>query len=158
MILTGKYLCVASLEDIRLQNRALLDGPVFPVRVNGASVLKRKSSRAVTVQSPGVPKQRSVGMEKSGWGSLVVCAVVVKVPTQSSHLKLWNCCANSFLTLFAHCGRSLTDTLFPRSQVTTRPRSATWELVEVWISPRLPRSDPAVAGRSFCVDGAVSPV
>ena len=96
MILTGKYLCVASLEDIRLQNRALLDGPVFPVRVNGASVLKGKGSRAVTVQSPGVPEQRSVGMEKSGWGSLVVCAVVVKVPTQSSHLKLWNCCANSF--------------------------------------------------------------
>ena len=61
----GEYLCVASLEHIGLENRALLDCPVFPVRVNRASVLHRNCSWTIAVQSPRVPEQCRIGMNEA---------------------------------------------------------------------------------------------
>ena len=88
---------MASLEHIGLENGALLDRPVLPMRVYGAGVLHRDGSWAVAVQSPRVPKQRSIGMNEAGWGSLVVRPVVVEVPTESGHLETCSRdCANFF--------------------------------------------------------------
>ena len=96
---------MTSLEHIRLENGALLDCPVLPVRVYGASVLYRDGSWAVTVQSPRVPEQSSIGMDEARWGALVIRPVIVEVPTESGHLKSCNRDCTNFLhphTLFAH--------------------------------------------------------
>ena len=88
---------MASLEHIRLENGALLDRPVLPVRIYGTCVLHRDGSRAVAVQTPGVPKQSSIGMNEARWGTLVVRSVVVEVSTESGHLETSNRdCANFF--------------------------------------------------------------
>ena len=81
---------MASLEHIGLENGALLDCPVFPVRVYGARVLHRDCSRTIAVQSPRVPEECGIGMNEARWSPLVVRPVIVEVPTESSHLETCN--------------------------------------------------------------------
>ena len=81
---------MAGLEHVGLENGALLDCPVFPVRVYGAGVLHRDCSRTIAVQSPRVPEECGIGMNEARWGPLVVRPVIVEVPTESGHLETCN--------------------------------------------------------------------
>ena len=152
---------MASLEHIRLENGALLDCPVFPVGVYGASVLYRDGSWAVAVQSPRIPKQSSIGMNETRRGSLVIRPVIVEVPTESGHLKSCNRNrAKLFWPTYPVCPlRANPDgnpvPFVPGDDKTKVRHLSNWG--EVGVPPQLPQSDPTVAGRSVCAEGAVSP-
>ena len=95
---------MTGLEHIRLQNRTLLDCPVFPMGVYGASILDGDGSWAIAVKSPRVTEQGSAWMDQTRRGPLIVRSVVVEVPTKPGHLKsLVQVASLLFLpTLFAH--------------------------------------------------------
>lgn len=51
------------------------------------------------MQSPRVPEQCSIGVNEARWCPLIVCPVIVEVPTESGHLKV---CIRDSAKFFCH--------------------------------------------------------
>ena len=128
-------------KHLGLEDGALLGGPVLPMGVEGAGVLHRLvvlspataghlnclGLGAVALQPPGVTKQSCIRVKQARWRLLVVRSVRVVVSTQAFNLyRHRDKICPAWPTLPAHCGLILTVTLLLPSQITTRPRSATW--------------------------------